>query len=224
MSSEGVAQQAQQWGTIALTTTAKGGITHRISWIPGGWGSSGLDFWDDFSADGRLDERPATGEDMPMASLATSIELPAKRAVPVTFLITWHFPNRMTWTPKNNEQDRIGNYYTTLYKDAWEVAEKTAPQLSSSGGEDRPLRPGVLRQRSARRGQGGGALQPQHAAHADVLPHGGRAILRLGGLQQQGRLLSRLVHARVELRAGDGLPVRQPGKVDARDRVRPGHE
>jgi len=49
--------------------------------------------------------------------------------VPVTFLVTWHFPNRITWTPKNNDQDRIGNYYTTVYKDAWDVAERVAPQL-----------------------------------------------------------------------------------------------
>ncbi len=129
MDSEGVAERAQQWGTIALTTTAQGDLTHRISWIPGGWGSSALDFWDDFSADGRLEERPATGEDTPMASLAVTVTLPPKQAVPVTFLITWHFPNRMTWTPKGNEQDRIGNYYTTVYKDAWDVAEKVAPQL-----------------------------------------------------------------------------------------------
>ena len=129
MHSEGVAERAEQWGTIALTTTATSGITHRISWIPGGWGSSGLDFWDDFSADGRLEERDATKEDTPMASLAVTVELPPKQAVPVTFLITWHFPNRMTWTPRNNEKDRIGNYYTTLFKDAWAVAERVAPKL-----------------------------------------------------------------------------------------------
>ena len=60
--------------------------------------------------------------------------MPPKQAVPVTFLLTWHFPNRITWTPKNNEQDRIGNYYTTVYKDAWDVAEKVAPQLGDAGG------------------------------------------------------------------------------------------
>ncbi|MCU0916453.1 MAG: non-lysosomal glucosylceramidase [Planctomycetes bacterium] len=129
MSSDGVAPRAAQWGTIALTTTATSGITHRVAWIAGGWGSSGLDFWDDFSADGKLDEREAVKEDTPMASLAVTIKVPAKQAAAVTFLLTWHFPNRMTWTPKNNEQDRIGNYYTTVYKDAWDVAERFAPQL-----------------------------------------------------------------------------------------------
>ncbi len=79
MASEGVAQRAPQWGTIALTTTATTGITHRMAWLPGGWGSSGLDFWDDFSTDGKLDEREAgKKDDMPMASLAVTIQVPAE--------------------------------------------------------------------------------------------------------------------------------------------------
>ncbi len=130
MSSKGVAPRAEQWGTIALTTTAKNDVTSRTSWTPQSWGSSLLDFWDDFSNDGRLEERPATGEDTPMASLAVQVELPPQATERVTFLITWHFPNRQTWTPKNNEQDRIGNYYTTKYGDAWDVAEKFTPQLA----------------------------------------------------------------------------------------------
>lgn len=130
LSSEGVAQRTPQWGTIALTTTATGSVTRRVAWLPGGWGSSQLDFWDDFSKDGKLDERePAKKDDMPMASLTATVEVPPKKSVPVTFLLTWHFPNRMTWTPKNDEKDRIGNYYTTVYKDAWDVAERVAPQL-----------------------------------------------------------------------------------------------
>ena len=129
MTSEGVAARAEQWGTIALTTTSEAGLTHRTSWTRGGWGGSALDFWDDFSDDGKLDERKGTGEDTPMASLAATVTLPPGQAVPVTFLITWHFPNRITWTPKGNEQDRIGNYYTTLYEDAWDVARKAAPRL-----------------------------------------------------------------------------------------------
>lgn len=129
MDSEGVAERAEQWGTIALATTAGSGITHRISWIASGWGRSPLDFWDDFSADGRLDEREPTGEDTPMASLAVEVDVPARGTATVTFLIAWHFPNRVTWTPKGNDEDRIGNYYTTQYADAWDVAEKVASRL-----------------------------------------------------------------------------------------------
>lgn len=140
MSSEGVASRAPQWGTIALTTPANtnsSGITHRIAWLPSGngenptWGNAALDFWDDFSKEGTLHERkPDKKDSMPMASLAVSVDVPPKQEVPVTFLITWHFPNRITWTPKNDADDRIGNYYTTVYKDAWDVAERVAPQLN----------------------------------------------------------------------------------------------
>ncbi len=64
-----------------------------------------------------------------MASLAVQVEVPARQEETITFLIAWHFPNRMTWTPKGNDEDRIGNYYTTRYADAWDVAEKVAGQL-----------------------------------------------------------------------------------------------
>jgi len=130
MYSKGVAPRAEQWGTIALAATGGTGVTYRTSWTSQSWGSSLLDFWDDFGDDGRLEDRPATGEDTPMASLAVEVKLPPQATERVTFLIAWHFPNRQTWTPKNNEQDRIGNYYTTRYSDAWDVATEFAPRLA----------------------------------------------------------------------------------------------
>jgi len=131
MYSKGVDAKAEQWGTIALTTVADAGVSRRTAWIRGGWGSSLLDFWDDFSADGKLEERSDTGEDVPMVSLAVKLELPAHGTKEVTFLLTWHFPNRRTWTPKGNDADRTGNYYTTRYQDAWDVAEKLVPRLAT---------------------------------------------------------------------------------------------
>jgi len=130
MYSEGVDPKQEQWGTIALTTATKAGVSYRTAWLEAGWGSSRLDFWDDFSDDGRLEQRQTNGDDMPLASLAVETDIPPQGTKKVTFLITWHFPNRYTWTPKGNEQDRIGNYYTTQYSDAWDVAEKVAPQLA----------------------------------------------------------------------------------------------
>ncbi|MEN8256047.1 MAG: GH116 family glycosyl hydrolase, partial [Verrucomicrobiota bacterium] len=43
-----------------------------------------------------------------------------------TFYLTWHFPNRGAW---GNNDVIVGNYYTTQYADAWNVIEKTYPQL-----------------------------------------------------------------------------------------------
>ncbi|MEJ2008994.1 MAG: GH116 family glycosyl hydrolase, partial [Acidobacteriota bacterium] len=52
------------------------------------------------------------------------------------FLLAWHFPNRTPkwcgWSaPKGHENDVIGNYYCTRFKDAWAVAEYAAKNLPS---------------------------------------------------------------------------------------------
>ena len=131
MSSNGVDPAAAQFGTMALATTAPGEVTVRTAWRDGGWSTQLLDFWDDFSADGRLDNRPAGGVDTPHASLAATVRVPPRGQKAVTFLLTWHFPNRQTWTPAKRKTagDRVGNYYTTQYADAWDAAVRTAAEL-----------------------------------------------------------------------------------------------
>ena len=127
MDSEGVDPAAISYGTMALTTTAKTGITYRTAWKKAGWGTSLLDFWDDFAADGRVEERPGAGADMPSASLVVRTNILPKAHKTITFLLTWHFPNRHTWSP--GDDPYLGNYYATHYGDAWDVAGKTAPRL-----------------------------------------------------------------------------------------------
>jgi hypothetical protein len=145
---------AEQWGTLALATSAVSGISYRAAWANLSWGDRLLDFWDDFADDGALEERDADGVDAPIASLAVRLEVPPGQSAAVTFLLAWHFPNRQTWTPYHDEAhpippphtqswspapgdpagNLVGNYYTTRYADAWEVAERTAaalPQLEA---------------------------------------------------------------------------------------------
>ncbi len=112
-------------GSLALATTAASGVSHRTDWTTGGWSEGILDFWEDLLADGALDPRPMAGHDRPHASLAVKANLKPRQSHTFTFLITWHFPNRLDWF--NNLT--IGNLYTTLYKNAWDAAEKIAPQL-----------------------------------------------------------------------------------------------
>lgn len=135
--SDGVNPAAEQWGTIALTTPTPGTISHRTAWANLSWGDTLLDFWDDLTQDGALDDRDADGEPMPVASLAVQVDVPPHAAVSVTFLLTWHFPNRLSWLapPVHNpqthkpERDRIGNHYATQYADAWAAAAATAADL-----------------------------------------------------------------------------------------------
>jgi non-lysosomal glucosylceramidase len=132
MHSEGVDRKAPQWGSLALATTATEGISHRTSWTKEQWGSAILDFWDDFSADGRLEERDARGADTPVGSLAVRFDLPPNGQETVAFVIAWHFPNRYSWTPKSDppgDEDFTGNYYTRQCTDAWDVLRKSVPRL-----------------------------------------------------------------------------------------------
>ncbi len=135
LSSDGVDTSSAAWGTMAVATTARDGVTQRTTWTSGGWGSSLLEFWDDFSADGRLEPVVAARAlDAPMASMAVRVDVPPGETREIPLLLTWHFPNRYTWRPRSEPagpDDRIGNYYTTRYKDAWDVLEQEVPKLES---------------------------------------------------------------------------------------------
>ena len=134
-------EKCESYGSLALVTTAQEGVSFKTSWEDRGWGSALLFFWEDFHADGILEENsPQNGKRIPRGSLAVKIDLPPHETRSVTFLICWHFPNRYTWTPSASDEgcsqsscdkNWIGNYYTTQYKDAWDVAEKVSPQLQT---------------------------------------------------------------------------------------------
>jgi uncharacterized protein (DUF608 family) len=142
LSSEGVEPREDQWGTMALTTVSEGNVSYRTGWLQERWGSSILDFWDDFSKEGVLDYRQENEDATPMVSLAEGTVTPVTNkpmaslalgnvlapgaTKTVRFLITWHFPNRAAWSTES-----LKNYYTTRYSDAWDVLSKTVPVLPS---------------------------------------------------------------------------------------------
>ena len=135
MDSEGVPADAEAWGSLALAALGvepdAGKLTFRSSWTDPQWGGAVLDFWDDFAADGMLDERPTSGS-APVASVAHLETIPAGATQDFAFAIAWHFPNRYAWNvPEEGrtQEDLIGNYYTTRFTDAWDVVRRAAEQL-----------------------------------------------------------------------------------------------
>ncbi len=124
MYSDGVSKTDPAWGTIALITTGQEDVTYRRSSAGNAWARAILDFWDDFSADGRLTDKEELVDDDPMASLAVTKRLMAGETASFNFFITWNFPNRFAWS-----KERVGNYYSTQYADAWDVALKTIPRI-----------------------------------------------------------------------------------------------
>lgn len=141
---------AEQYGTLALAVlTSPSSIpsplvfTHRLAWDDIGWNTGLLDFWDDYSADGWLDDRPpARKSDTPVGSLAVQTIVPPSGETSITFLIAWHFPNRKTWSPDKvisacsgencgckTDPGQVGNYYCSSFTDAWQVLEQSAAIL-----------------------------------------------------------------------------------------------
>jgi len=141
-STTGTPAGAEQFGTMALATITIGPTSHWTN-IPDdcmGWHGGLLDFWQDFSDDGKLDKTSPAESDHPDGLMTVSVTVPPRGSKDVTFLLTWHFPNRQTWSPVETDAccesgecgdpNRIGNYYTTQYADAWDVARKFAGQLA----------------------------------------------------------------------------------------------
>ena len=136
MVSDSVDHLSNAWGTIALTTPAKNNgytISYRTQFSPKGWNDNLTDMWDDFSDDGSFRDLQFDKKvNDPRAALSVKLKLAPNETKEVEFFLTWDFPNRMDW----NDKVIIGNYYSTLYNDAWDVAEKTIPQITCTGSED----------------------------------------------------------------------------------------
>ncbi len=209
---EGVEARSAAWGTMALVTTATEGVTHRTSWAKREWGFPILDFWDDFSADGRLDEREKPeGLDSPVGSLAVALEVPpgatrtrSPSSSPGTSPTgTPGPPGTPTTTSSATTTRRC-----TATPGTWRGRRcRASTHCSGAPPASSPPCAGA----TSRGGQGGGAVQRQHAAHPDLLPDPRRPVLRVGGLRQRAGVLPRVVHPRVELRAGHAVPLRRAG-------------
>ncbi len=142
--STGVAPQAEQYGTMALVTTADR-VSYKRAWPGESWNGGILHFWDDLQ-DGKLDDSDAEEGGSPIGSLGAEVEIAPNGQQELTFAICWHFPNRQTWTPgttsetqgdccstgccaSESDPDRVGNYYATQFSDAWDVARKLIDRL-----------------------------------------------------------------------------------------------
>lgn len=137
--SRGVAPTASAWGTMALVTEERAGVSYRTSSGTNAWSRAILSFWDDFSADGVLSDTERSDDDDPMASLAVRKPVPAHQTRSFVFLLSWDFPNRRSWVPESTADGdvTVGNYYSTRFHDAWDVAARVAPRLGELERETR---------------------------------------------------------------------------------------
>ncbi|MDC0177913.1 non-lysosomal glucosylceramidase [Polaribacter sp.] len=116
---EKIDKESAQWGSFSLATNSDAEVSYRTAWRKGDWGNSTLEFWDDYTDDGLLEERVSVQKNN-MGSLAVKTTLAPNEEKEILFFITWNFPNRLGFQKKAN----VGNYYATQYKDSWEVAQQ----------------------------------------------------------------------------------------------------
>ncbi|MEI6275533.1 MAG: GH116 family glycosyl-hydrolase [Prolixibacteraceae bacterium] len=124
MYSDSILPTDPAYGSIALSTPEISGVSFRRSSEPNHWERATLDFWDDFSADGELTDKTTLSDHNPMASLAVKKSVAPNSTRIFRFYITWDFPNRYGWS-----KIPVGNYYSTIYTDAWDAAEKIVPAI-----------------------------------------------------------------------------------------------
>ncbi len=135
------------FGSAALAT-ADPSTTVTPQWSVDFWQDGVQMFWDDFTADGRLDDQPDTLEGG--SELGRSLEnLPKLRTGSLgivatiepgadrdfEFVLTWHSPNRsrawngMCGLPNNRAAEIVPNHYARAFTDAWAVAEHLTQHL-----------------------------------------------------------------------------------------------
>ncbi len=132
-----------RYGTASLTTRHDD-VSVKPRWLAGAWSDGVQAFWNDITADGRLepetresydDKTPTTGTRI--GSLALHRTLAPGETGDYEFLLSWHVPNRHQAWHQGNEgwDDVVLNHYATRFPDAWAVAghvHQNLPQLEAS--------------------------------------------------------------------------------------------
>lgn len=113
--------ESPQFGSIALVTTWEGAAVWPQQ--KGGLAK----FWEAIALS---DEFPPRGGDpsCPTGTVAAHAVIKPVSEIVIPFFITWHFPNVEHWQKRKGEDgvERAAtwrNYYATLWRDAWDVAE-----------------------------------------------------------------------------------------------------
>lgn len=155
-----LAETSLHYGTMSLTTRDTA-VTHKRSWLRGGWWDGLQDFWDDFRDDGRLEAESVYVQkdgrdwhDDQTGSLAIQHEIAPGASATFEFQLAWHFPQRVrSWSRRMYDADYRGRPHDTdqlppgeypvvrkryaRFADAWAVARHTVEELPTLEGSSR---------------------------------------------------------------------------------------
>ena len=143
-----------RYGTMAIMTTNEN-VTRKTEWYNGEWVDGLQDFWDDFTADGLLEEcvqEDSVGCEFAkfhnfsflkrrekIGSIGSHYTLEPGGEQVFEFIISWHFPNRpKAWIEFDEDYEAfrqgkygtVRNYYATKYTDAWDAGMYTFQNMA----------------------------------------------------------------------------------------------
>ena len=119
------------YGNLALATTHPD-VTVKRAWVRGAWYDFLQEFWDDFSADGRLDDlgytTPSDLGQTDTGSLGLVDTLAPGASQTYRFVLAWYFPNRTNSWANRPDAPLVHNHYARHFSDAWDVARHVVEQ------------------------------------------------------------------------------------------------
>jgi uncharacterized protein (DUF608 family) len=132
MTNAGLPSDSPVRGDFTLAALDAGEVSIWRGWPRGRWWNSPMLFWDEFSAQGRLEQEPDPRG--PVGAVCIRKEIPAGGEAEFTFILAWRFPNRTPghcgWRAgKGHEKTIIGNHYCTRFETSWAAAEHLAANL-----------------------------------------------------------------------------------------------
>jgi non-lysosomal glucosylceramidase len=137
-------------GSLAIATPWPE-VTFSEHWERSGWFDDIQSFWDDLKADGRLPERaegtPSPAGETDVGSLGAVARVEPGAALEIPFVLTWHLPNLVNyWGPfetlpgQSVVGQRMRNWYTAQWPDAWAVAREVCGRLRELSAATRAFR------------------------------------------------------------------------------------
>ena len=120
-----------RYGDMTLATD-HANVTYKRAWLRGGWWDDLREFWNDFTADGRLDDlgydEPSQQGKTDTGSLGLVDSLAPGATGHYRFVIAWSFPNRPdSW--KQDGERLTRNHYATRFPSSWAVASHVFDDL-----------------------------------------------------------------------------------------------
>jgi uncharacterized protein (DUF608 family) len=130
MDGRGLPATALRYANNAILTREQD-VSVKTEWRKTGWWDGLYDFWDDFTANGRLHQGEPGLKDNQIApagaitgSLAVHKDIAPGKEADFEFVISWFVPNRVKGWPPYGDDEReplIKNYYAVPFAGSWEA-------------------------------------------------------------------------------------------------------